>query len=278
MRNAGLEEAEAGIKIARRNINNLRYADDTTLMAESEKELKSLLMKVKVEGEKVGLKLNIQKTKIMASGPITSWEMDGETVETVAAFICLGSKITADGDCSHEIKRRLLLGRKVMANLDSILKSKDITLPTKVHLVKAMVFPVVVYGCESWTIKKAEHQKIDAFELWCWRRLLRVPWTQGDQASQSWFGNQSWIFIGSTDAEVEAPILWPSDVKSQLTGKNPDGEEDWGQEEKGVTEDEIIGWHHQLNGREFEQTPGDSEGLGNLECYSPWRQKESEKT
>ena len=179
MRNAGLEETLAGIKIAGRNINNLRYADDTTLMAESEEELKSLLMKVKVESEKAGFKLNIQKTKIMASSPITSWEVDGEPVETVSDFIFLGSKITADGDCSHEIKRRLLLGRKAMTNLDSILKSRDITLPTKVHLVKAMVFPVVMYGCESWTVKKAEHQRIDTFELWCWRRLLRVPWTAG---------------------------------------------------------------------------------------------------
>jgi len=160
-----------------RNINNLRYADDTTLMAESEEELKSLLMKVKVESEKVGLKLNIQKTKILASGPITSWEIDGETVEIVSDFILGGSKITADGDCSHEIKRRLLLGRKVMTNLDSILNSRNITLPTKVRLVKAMAFPVVMYGCESWTVKKAEHQRIDAFELWCWRRLFRVPWT-----------------------------------------------------------------------------------------------------
>ena len=166
MRNAGLEEAQAGIMNAGRNINNLRYADDTTLMAESEEELKSFL-KVKVESEKVGLKLNIQKTKIMASGLITSWEIDGETVETVADFVFLGSKIIADGDCSHEIKRRLLLGRKVITNLDSILKSRDITLPTKVCLVKAMVFPVVMYGCESWTVKKAEHRRIDAFELWC---------------------------------------------------------------------------------------------------------------
>ena len=177
MRNAGLEEAQAGIKIAGRNINNIKYAEDTTLMAESEEELKSVLMKVKVESEKVGLKLNIQKTKIMASGPITSWQMDGETMETVTDFIFLGSKITAGGDCSHEIKRCLLLRREVMTNLDILLKSRDITLPTKVCLVKAMVCPVVMYRCESWTIKKAERQRIDAFELWCWRRLLRVPWT-----------------------------------------------------------------------------------------------------
>ena len=161
-------------------------------------------MKVKEESEKVGLKLDIQKTKIMASGPITSWEIDGETV---ADFILGGSKITADGDCSHEIKRRLLLGRKVMTNLDSIFKSRDITLPTKVHLIKAMVFPVVMYGCESWTVKKAECQRNDAFELWCWRRLLRVPWT----ARRS---NQSWVFIGRTDAKTETPILWPRHAKS----------------------------------------------------------------
>ena len=177
MRNAGLDEAQVVIKIAGRNINNLRYADDTTLMAESKEELKGLLMKVKEESEKVGLKLNIQKTKLMASGPITSWQIDGETMETVTDFIWGGSKITADGDCSHEIKRDLLLGRKVMTNLDSILKSRDITLPKKVHLVQAMVFPVVMYGCESWTIRKVECRRIDAFEPWCWRRLLRVPWT-----------------------------------------------------------------------------------------------------
>ena len=176
MRNAGLEEAKSGIKIVRRNINNLRYAVDTTLMAESEEELKSLLMKVKEEKEKAGLQLNIQKTRIMASCSITSWQVDGETVETVTDFIFLGSKITADGDCSHEIKRHLLLGRKVVTNLDSILKSRDITLLTKVHLVKAIIFPAVMYGCKSWTIKKAECQRMDAFELWCWRRLLRVPW------------------------------------------------------------------------------------------------------
>ena len=172
MRNAELEETQAGIKIAGRNINNLRYADDTTLMAESEEEPKSLLMKVKEESEKVGLKLSTQKIKIMASGPIVSWGIDGETVETVADFILGGSKITADGDCSHEIKRRLFLGRKVMTNLDSILKNRDITLPTMVHLVKAMLCSAVMYGCESWAIKKAEHQRIDAFELWFWRKLL----------------------------------------------------------------------------------------------------------
>ena len=176
MRNAGLEEAQAGSKIAGRNINNFRYADDTTLMAESE-ELKNLLMKVKKESEKVVLKLNIHKTKIMASGLITSWQIDGVTVETVADFIFGGSKIIADGDCSHEIKKCLLLGKKVMTNLDTIFKSRDITLPTKVRLVKGMVFLVVIYGYESWTIKKAEGRRIDAFELWCWRRLLKVPWT-----------------------------------------------------------------------------------------------------
>ena len=175
--NAGLDEAQTGIKIAGRHIDNLRHADDTTLMAESEEDLKNLLMKVKEESEKAGLKLSIQKTKIMASGPITSWQIDGETVETVSDFILGGSKITADGDCSREIKRCLLLGRKAMTNLDSILKSRDITLPTKVCLVKAMVFPVVMYGCESWIIKKAESQRIDDFELWCWRRLLRFTWT-----------------------------------------------------------------------------------------------------
>ena len=176
MQNARLDEAQAGIKNAGININNLRYADDTTLLAES-KELKSLLMKVKVENEKVGLKLNIQKTKIMTSSPIASWQTDGETMETVRDFIFLTSKITAGGGCTLEIKRPLLLGRKAMSNLDSILKSRDITFLTNVHLVKAMVFPVVMYGCESWTMKKAEHQRTNTSELWCWRRLLRVPWT-----------------------------------------------------------------------------------------------------
>ena len=185
MRNAGLEEAQAGIKIAGRNINKLRYADDTTLMAESEEELKSLLMKLKEESEKVGLKLNIQKTRIMASGPITSWKIGGEAVEKVSDSIFGDSKITADGDCSHDIKRFLLLGRKVMTNRDSILKSRDITLPTRIHLVKAMVFPVVMYGCERWTIKKTECQRTDAFELWCWKRLFRVSWISGDPTRPS---------------------------------------------------------------------------------------------
>ena len=177
MKNAGLEEAHVGIKNGRRNINNLRYADDTTVTEESEEELRSLLIKVKEESEKVGLQLNIQKTKILASGPITSWQIDGETKETATHFISGGSKITADGDCSHEIKRCLLLGRKVLTNLDSILQSRDIALPTRVRLVKAIVFPVVMDVCESWTVKKAECQRIDAFEPWSWRRLLRVPWT-----------------------------------------------------------------------------------------------------
>ena len=211
MQNAGLDEAQAGIKIARRNSNNLRYADDTTLMAESEEELKSLLMKE--QSENAGLKLNIQKMKIMASGPITSWQIDGETMETVTDFILRGSKIPADGDCSHEIKRRLLLGRKAMTNLDSILKSRDITLPTKLRLVKAMVFPVVMYGCESWTIKN-----------WCFwtvvlEKILGSPLDSKQIQPVHPKGNRSWIFIGRTDAEAEAPILWPPDAKNWLIWK-----------------------------------------------------------
>ena len=208
MRNAGLNEAQAEIKIAGRNTNNLRYADDTTLMAESEEELKSLLMKVKEKSEKVGLKLNIQKTKIMASCPINSRQIDEETMETVRDFIFLVSKITADGDCNHEIKRRLLLGRKAMTNLDSMLKSRDITLPTKVHPVKAMVFPVVMYGRETWTIKKAERRRIDAFELWCLRSPLRVPWT----ARRS---NQSLLKEISPEYSLEGLML---KVKLQFFG------------------------------------------------------------
>uniref|UniRef100_A0A8D2J9R9 Reverse transcriptase domain-containing protein n=1 Tax=Varanus komodoensis TaxID=61221 RepID=A0A8D2J9R9_VARKO len=200
MRKTELDESPVGIKIAGRNTNKLRYADDTTLMAESEEELKSLLMWVKQESAKVGLKLNIKKTKVMASGPLTSWQIDGEEMEVVTDFIFLGSKITADGDCSQEIKRCLLLGRKAMANLDSILKSRDITVPTKVHIVKAMVFPAAMYGCESWTIRKAECRRIEAFELWCWRKLLRVPWT----ARQS---NWSVLEEINPDCSLEGQIL-----------------------------------------------------------------------
>ena len=203
-------------------------------------------MKVREESEKVGLKLNIQKTKIMVSGPITSWQIDGETV----ADFFWGSKITEDGDCSHEIKRRLLLGRKVMTNLDSILKSRDITLSTKVRLVKAMVFPVVMCGCESWTIKKAERRRIDAFELWCWRRLFESPLDCKEIQPVRPKGHQSWVFIGRTDAEAETPIFWPPDVKSWVVWKDPDIGKDWRQE-KGTTEDEMVRWHHQLNGHEF---------------------------
>ena len=189
-----------------------------------------------------------------------------------------GSKITADGDCSHEIKRCLVLGRKAMSNLDSILKSRDITLPTKVHLVKAMVFSVVMYGCESWTIKKAEHWRIDAFELWCWSKLLRVPWT-AKRSNQSILKEISpEYFIGRTDAEAEVPMLWPPDVKNWPTGKDPDAGKDWRREEKGVIEDETVGWHHRLNRHGLEWTPGDSEGQGNLVCCSPRGHKESDTT
>ena len=221
MRNARLDEAQAGFKIAERNISNLRYADDTTLMAENKEEPKNLLIKVKEESEKVGLKVNIQKTKIMASDTITSLQIDGETMKTMRDFILGGSKITVDDDCSHEIKRRLLLGRKAITNLDSILKSRGITLPTKVCLVKALVFPVVLYGCESWTIKKPVCQRIDAFELWCWGRLLRVPWT-ARRSNQSLLKEISPEYSGRTDAEAEIPILWPLDAKNLLIGKDPD--------------------------------------------------------
>ena len=194
----------------------------------------------------------------MASGPITSWQIDGETMETVTDFIFLDSKINACGDCSHEIKRFLLLRRKSMTNLDSILKSRDITLPTKVHLVKALgFFLVVTYGCESWTIKKAECWRIDAFELWCWGRLLS-PLDCKEIKPVNPKGNQSWVFIGRTDAEAETPILWPPDVKNWLIWENPDAGKDRRWEEKGTTEVEMFGWHHQLNGHEFEQTAGDS--------------------
>ena len=234
MRNAGLKEAQAWIKIAGRNINNLRYADDTTLMAESEEELKSLLMKVKEENEKVGLKLNIQKMKIMGSGPITSWEIDGETVETVADFIFLGSQITTDGDCSHEIKRCLCLGRQAMTNLDSMLKSRDITLPTEVHQS---------YGFSSshvW-MWELDHKESWRPKIWCFwtvvlEKTLESPRGCKEIKTVNPQGNQSCIFIGRTDAETETPIFWQQpDVKNWLLGKDPDDEKDWRQEEKGTT-------------------------------------------
>ena len=234
-----------------KNINNLRYVDGTTLMAESKEELKNLLMKVKEESEKAGLKLNIQKTKIMASGPIASWQIDGDTLETVRDFIFLGSKVSVDVDCSHEIKRHLLYGIKDMSNLDSKLKSRGITLPTKVHVVKAMVFPVVTYGCESWTIKKAECQRIDAFELWCWRRLLRVPWTaRGSNQSilkeiSPKYSLKDWCWSWNSNTLATYVKYW-------LIGKYPDDGKGWRQKEKGATDDEIVGWHLQLNGHEFE--------------------------
>ena len=191
-------------------------------------------------------------------------------------YLFWGSKITSDCDCSHEIKRHLFLGRKAMTNLDSILKSRDVTLPTKVCLVKAMVFPVVMFGCESWTIKKAKCQRIDAFELWCWRRLLRVPWTAKRSSQFNPKGNQSWIFIGRTDAVDETPILWPPDAKNWLIGKDPDAGKDWRREGKGMTGDEMVEWHHRLNGHEFEQAPGVGDGQGSLACWSQWGHKKSD--
>ena len=225
-------------------------------------------MKVKEETEKVDLKLNIQKTKIKASGPITSWQIDGKTVETVTDFILGGSKITVDDDCSHEIKWHLLLGRKAMTNLDSLLKSRDITLPTKVHLVKAMVFPVVMHGCESWTIKKAEHWRIDAFELWCWRRLLRDAWT-ARRSNQSILKeiNPEYLLEGLIWSWSSDTLAILSDFKNWLIRKDPDAGKDWRQEEKGTTEDEMGWWHQWLNGHEFEQAPG--VGQWNLVCCSP---------
>ena len=234
-------------------------------------------MSVKEKREKAGLKLNIHKTKIMASGPITSWQIDGETMETVRDFIFLGFKITADGNCSHEIKRCLLLGRKAMTNLDSILKNRDITMLTKVRLVKAMVFPVVMYGYESWTTKKAECRRIDAFELWCWRRLLRASWTTRRS-------NQSILKEISPVCSLDRLIL---KLKLQYFGhlmQRADSLEKtlklrvWRQEVKGTTEDEMVGWHHWLNGHEFEQAPEDGEGQGSLACCSPWGHKDSDTT
>ena len=220
-------------------------------------------MKVKEESEQTGLKLNFQKTKIMAPGPITSWQIDRKTMETVTNFVFLGSKIPVDSDCSHEIKRHLLLGRKAMTNPHSVLKSRNITLLTKVCIVKAMVFPVVMYGCESWSIKKAECRRIDNFELWCWRRLLRVPGT-ARKSIQSILKEINPEYSLEGHAETEAP-----DAKSWLIEKDPNAGKDKKQEEKGTTEDEIVGWHHQLNGHEFKQVLQDDEGQGRVGCCSP---------
>ena len=247
MRNAGLEETQAGIQIAGRNIKNLRYADDTTLMAESEEEPKRLLMKVKEESEKVGLKLNIQKTKIMASGPITSWELDGETVETVSDFIFWGSKITADGDCSHEIKRRLLLRRKVITNLDSILKRR--------YYFAKKGPSSQDYGFSSGHVQmwELDHKEIWVPENWCLQLVVlettpESPLDCKEIKPVNPKGDQPWIFTGMADSEAEAP----PDVKSWLIGKNPDAGKDWRWEEKGTTEEEMVGWHHRLKGHEFD--------------------------
>ena len=231
-------------------------------------------MRVKEESEKVGLKLNIWKTKIMTSDPINSWQTEREKVGAVPDFLFSVSKITVDDDCSHEIKRRLLIGRKVMTNLESIIKSRDITLLTK---VKAMVSPVVVYVCDNWAIKKAECWRVDAFKLWCWRRLLKALWTaSGEITPVNPKGNKPWIFVGRIDAE--APILWPPDAKSQLIRKDCDAGKDWRQEEKGTSENELVGCHHWLNGREFEQVLGYHEGQVGLACCSPWGHKELDTT
>ena len=251
MRNSGLEEAQAGIKTAGRNINHLRYADDTTLIAESEEELKSLLMKLSKDSEKVGLKLNIQKTKIMASDPVTSWQRWGNSGNSSWLYI-LGSQITADGDCSHEIKRRLFLGRKVMTNLDSILKSRDTTLPTKVRLVKAMFFS----SSHVW-MWKLDYKESWAPKSWCFwtvvlEKTLESPLDCKDIQPVHFRGDQSWVFIGRTDAEAETPILQPPHVENWLIWKDPDAGRDWEQEEKGMTEDEMVGWHLWCNGHEFE--------------------------
>ena len=274
MRNAEPDESQAGIKIAGRNVNNLRHADETTLTAEE--ELKSLLMKVKEESGRAGLKLNIQKTKIMESSPTTSWQIDGETMETVTDFIFLGSKITADGDYSQEIKLRLLPGRKATTNLDSILKSKEITLPTNIHIVKAMAFPVV----QKWEM---DHKEGWAPKNWCFQivvleKTLESPLDGKEIKLVSCKGNQSWMFIGRTDAKVEAPILGHH-INEELTQwKRPWCWTRLRQEKKGTTEDDLVGWHHQLNGHEFKQTLGDGEGQGSLECCSPRGHKESATT
>ena len=232
-------------------------------------------MKMKEDSEEAGLKLNIQKTKIMASSPITSWQIDGETVNTVSDFILGGSKITADGDCSHEIKRHLLLGRKVMTNLESILKSRDITLSTKICLVKAMVFPVVMHGCESWT------KESWVLKNWCFwnvvlEKTLENPLDCKEIQPVHPKGDQSWVFIGRTEDEAETPVLWPPDAKNWLIWRDPDAGKDWRQEEKGTTEDEMVGWHHRLNGHEFGWTLGVGDGQGGLACCDSWGCKGSD--
>ena len=277
MWNARLDESHGEIKISRRNTNNLRYEEDMTLLTETKEKLKSLLMKVKEESDNAGLKLNIQKMQIMASSPITSRQIDGGKVEVVTDFFFLGSKITADDDCSHEIKKHLLLGRKAMANLESILKSRDISLLKKVHLVKAMVFPAVNYRCEL------DHKEGGALKNCCFHTLvlektLESPLDCKEIKPVNPKESQPWLFIGRTDAAAEAPILRPPDTKSSLIRKGPNTGKAWRQQEKRMTEEKMVRWHHWLNGHEFEQTPGDSEGQGSLVCCSPWGRKDSDTT
>ena len=270
MRNCGLYELQAGIKIGGKNINS-RYADDITLMAENEEELEKFLMRVKEESEKAGL----NKTKVMASCPITSWQIEGEKVEVGTDFLFLGSKITAHGDCGHVIRQWLLLGRKTLTNLDSVFKSRDISLLTEVHIIKAVVFPLVTYSFESWPVKKGEHWRIDAFNCGV-GKSPESPLDSKEIKPVNTKGNQPWILIGRTLAE--APVFWSPDVNSWLFGKIPDTGKDWRQKEKRASEDEMTGWHHWCNGHELEQTSGDGEGKGGLVWCSPWGCKESDMT
>ena len=273
-----MDKSQAGIKIAGRNINNFRYADDTTQKAESKVELKILLMKVKEESEQTGLKFNIQKTKIMASGPITLWQMDGEKMETVTDFLFLVSKINADSDCSHEIKRSLLLVRRAMTNLDSFIKKQRHHFADKGPYSQSYGFPMS--HVRMWELDNKEEwaPKNWWFLIMVLEKTLESPLDSKEIKLVNPTGNQSFISIGRTDAEAEAPILWPSDSNSQLTGKDPDAGKDWRQKEKGVAEDETVGWHHWLNGHEFEQTLGDGEGHGSLARCSPWGFKDVDTT